>query len=221
MNFPHAEKGIKKLVIAQAFAIAATVLLNVPLILINAFDMFGSDVFDMGRLSLWYFILSSLVFALPAQVLTVVLSVTGYVQASRDEKDFRKAMICALANTALVIFGAVFQMFNMTLSTIFSAASTIVEMFAMVYAITALIHLSEQCERDDMMQRGNTLLRVLVTTYIIAAVNALIIRIFELSSKAVIVAVIIGVIDLILNVTQIVLYLIYLKQAAKMLAGAE
>lgn len=221
MKFPNAEKGIKKLIISVIFSIIAAVLINVPMISVNIMAMMGGDPSAVSDTPLWFFVINSSFAALTAQAFALVLSIIGYIQASNDEKDFKKAMVCSLAGGAMFVFISFFQILNTTLSTILSAASMILEMFVMIYSVTALIHLSEQCDREDMVKKGNTLLKFLVCTYIIAALNALIIRTFELSSKSIIVAVVIGVIDLVLNIAQFILYLSYLKKTAKMLAGAE
>ena len=50
--------------------------------------------------------------SLVMMTLTAVFAFIGYVQAGQDEVEFRKAMICAVANGVLVIVGMFFQISN-------------------------------------------------------------------------------------------------------------
>ena len=222
MSFPHAEKGIKTLIVAEVFAIVSAVLFGIPSVLLNVFTMLRLDLDAIKESALWIVVyaFSSLI-SVAAMVVMLILSLIGYYQASKDEKEFKKAMFCALVYAGLTLFGSFFYITNSTITTIFNAAGSIFEMFVLVYAVTAMNSLAEQCERPDMLKRGKSLLIFILITYIVAALNAIVIRIFELSDKSIVVAIVVGVIDLILNVTQLLLYLRYLKKTAKMLAGAQ
>ena len=82
----------------------------------------------------------------------------------------------------------------------------------MIFSISGLINICINQKRTDLAQKGDKLLKFLVITYIITSIDALIIRIFELSTQAKIVSVIFGVIDFILTIVQFVLYIKYLRQ---------
>ena len=145
-----------------------------------------------------------------------IFNFIGFYQASKDEAEFKKAMICAIIVGVFSLIGFVFQIPNGTVYTIFSAASTIFEMFVMIFSISGLINICINQKRTDLAQKGDKLLKFLVITYIISSIDALVIRIFELSTHAKIISVIVGIIDFVLTVVQFVLYIRYLTQTLQM-----
>lgn len=217
MQYLNTDKGIKKIRASQFVAIIASLLTGGTTLLINLFSNTegGTDFFTILPLLILGVI--SMLASLAAMMVTLVLGLVGYRQLAADELEFRKAFLCTAASGALSIVGFFFQIPNGAISTILTTAGTIVEMFVIIFAVSGFINLSENCERPDMAEQGDSLLKLFIVTYIIAAINALIIRIFELSSQAKIVSDIIGVIDLAINVLRYVLYLKYLKKTEGML----
>lgn len=211
MVFSNAKKGIKKIILGQLFAIITTVLSSgIALLLGITARIFGG----IDSVVATHLMLASFFIGLVSVVtitLTAVISFIGYIQASKDEADFRNAMFCALAVGALSVTGFFFKIPNGSISTIFNSASTIVEMFVMIFAISGVINLMTACERADMAEEGDRVLKILVITYIISAINSLIIRIFELSEHAKNVSIIIGVVDLVLSIIQYVIYIRFLR----------
>lgn len=212
MKDSNVGKGLKKIVIGQYFAIIATLFMVGASLLINIFKtnalLQDSDFFvALVTVS----IISGFVF-FAAMIISVIFNFIGFYQASKDEAEFKKAMICAIIVGVFSLIGFVFQIPNGTVYTIFSAASTIFEMFVMIFSISGLINICINQKRTDLAQKGDKLLKFLVITYIITSIDALIIRIFELSTQAKIVSVIFGVIDFILTIVQFVLYIKYLRQ---------
>lgn len=210
-------KGIKKIVIGQYFAIVATLLLGITTLLLGVFEI-NSNLSD----NYFYYILvgASILLGLvftAAMVISVIFNFLGYFQASKDEPEFKKAMVCAIIVGVLSVIAFFFQIPNGMLHTIFNSAGTIFEMFVMIFSISGLIIISFNHKRSDMAEAGDKLLKILVITYIITSIDALIIRIFELSTHAKIVSVFIGIIDFVLSVVQYVLYIRYLTQSLKML----
>ena len=120
-------------------------------------------------------------------------------------------MYCALTSCILTVVGELLQIPNGMLYTVFTASAMIVEMFVMVFAIAGLVNLSESQGWSDLSEKGDRLLKLLAVTYIISAVNALIIRIFELSAESKMISFIINVIDSCLIIIRYILYLRYLK----------
>ena len=216
MKDSHVGKGIKKIVIGQYFSIVATSLLGITSILLNVFkinaDLLKSNFYGI---LLAASIVIGFVF-IGSMVISVIFSFLGFYQASKEEDDFKKAMICAVIVGVFSLIGYFFQIPNGTVYTIFSAASTIFEMFVMIYSISGLINISVRHKRTDLVETGDKLLKFLVITYIISSIDALVIRIFELSTHAKIISVIVGIIDFVLTVVQFVLYIRYLTQTLQM-----
>ncbi len=210
MDYLYIEKGIKKVYISQIFAIIAALLIGCTELVTSVYKNIikGSSEKDS-----WIMILSLAVgVVLLASVITSnLIGMIGYYQASMYDPLFKKSMYCALTSCILTVVGELLQIPNGMLYTVFTASAMIVEMFVMVFAIAGLVNLSESQGWSDLSEKGDRLLKLLAVTYIISAVNALIIRIFELSAESKMISFIINVIDSCLIIIRYILYLRYLK----------
>lgn len=210
MDYLNIEKGIKKVYISQIFAIIAALLIGCTELVTSVYKNIikGSSEKDS-----WIMILSLAVgvVLLAAVITSNLIGMIGYYQASKDDPLFKKSMYCALTSCILTVVGELLQIPNGMLYTVFTASAMIVEMFVMVFAIAGLVNLSESQGRSDLSEKGDRLLKLLAVTYIISAVNALIIRIFELSAESKMISFIINVIDSCLIIIRYILYLRYLK----------
>ena len=222
MDYSNAKKGIKTIYTSVVFAIIAallgagtSLLLEILSLISETMNEFASSIFGVISL-LFCFIISLIMLSI-----TSLLGCVGYYRASKDEEEFKKALICALAGGALTFIGTIFQVPNSTVYTILTASGTIVETFVMVFAVTGLINICERFERQDLAAKGDMLLKILVFLYIISAINAIIIRLFNHVMHTKIFAIITGTLDLALSITQYILFLKYLKQTGAMLDGTE
>lgn len=217
MKYLNAEKGIKKVYISQLFAIAAAALSCCSELLFDAFDNNLTELLTRHLGAVFAGVAFSAILIVSIIVFNII-GFLGYWQASKDEPIFRKSMLCVAASGALTVIGVFFKIPNGMLHTIFSNAGTIVEMFVVIFAVSGLIELCSNCGCDDLSGTGDKMLKILVATYIVSSVNALIIRIFELSAQAQIISVIVGAIDLVLIVLRYAIYLRYLRRVRIMLA---
>ena len=210
MDYLYIEKGIKKVYISQIFAIIAALLIGCTELVTSVYKNIikGSSEKDS-----WIMILSLAVgvVLLAAVITSNLIGMIGYYQASMYDPLFKKSMYCALTSCILTVVGELLQIPNGMLYTVFTASAMIVEMFLMVFAIAGLVNLSESQGWSDLSEKGDRLLKLLAVTYIISAVNALIIRIFELSAESKMISFIINVIDSCLIIIRYILYLRYLK----------
>lgn len=216
MKYLNAEKGIKKVYISQVFAIIAAAVSGCAELLL---EVFNNNITDFLTRHLGV-ILAGFAFSVILIALIVLFNIIGflgYCQASKDEPIFKKSMFCVAASGVLTLIGIFFKIPNGMLHSIFTNAGTIVEMFVVVFAVSGLMELCGNCGRDDLSETGDRMLKMLVVTYIISSVIALIIRIFELSAQAKIVSVIFGAVDLIMIVLRYALYMRYLRFVKKML----
>ena len=210
MDYLYIEKGIKKVYISQIFAIIAALLIGCTELVTSVYKNIikGSSEKDS-----WIMILSLAVgvVLLAAVITSNLIGMIGYYHASMYDPLFKKSMYCALTSCILTVVGELLQIPNGMLYTVFTASAMIVEMFVMVFAIAGLVNLSESQGWSDLSEKGDRLLKLLAVTYIISAVNALIIRIFELSAESKMISFIINVIDSCLIIIRYILYLRYLK----------
>lgn len=216
MEYHNTEKGIKKVYISQIFAIIAALLIGCTELVTSVYKNIikGSSEKDS-----WIIFLSLAVgvVLLAAVITSNLIGMIGYYQASKDDLFFKKSMYCALTSCILTVVGELLQIPNGMLYTVFTASAMIVEMFVMIFAIAGLVNLYESQGRSDLSEKGDRLLKLLAVTYIISAVNALIIRIFELSAESKMISFIINVIDSCLIVIRYILYLKYLKSTILLL----
>ncbi len=213
MSFINAEKGIKKIYISEIFAVLAAIVGDLALRLI--------DYVAQIHFTDWIVIISLFlgVLCLVLQILCIIFGFIGCINAAKDEEEFKKAFYCTIAAGSLAIISIFIQSFNNTAYALIESSETVIEMFVMIFSVSGLINISEKCECTDMEDKGIHLLKLLTATYVIAAINALVIRMFELSENAQAVSYIIGIVDLIIKLVQYFLYLGYLKKSKAMLSS--
>ncbi|MBQ5398231.1 MAG: hypothetical protein IIU14_02215 [Ruminococcus sp.] len=214
MNYPNAQKGMKKIILGQFFAIIATVLTSGTALLLSVYLFTDSE--NKASAIRWAF--SGMAFGLASVImlsLTAVISFLGYFQTSKDEPEFKKAMFCTLAVGAMSVIGTFFKFPNGFISTVLNSSGSIVEMFVIIFSVSGAIKILEKSEHPDIAQKGDAVLKIIVVTYIITSVDSLVIRIFELSTHAKIVSIVVGAIDLIVNIFQYVVYIRFLRQSLK------
>ena len=221
MHFSHARKGVNKIIIAQVFAILATVLASGVGLILPVAERLTDNKDVLNTLLFMISVAMSGITATIVLVLMAVFSFFGYGQAAKDEAAFKKSMICALMGSTLTISGFFVQIPNDLLSTLLTSAGTVVEMFMLVYAVSGVMNLAVHCGQLSVTDGGRFMLRLLVVTYLITSVNTLIIRIFELSEHAWIVSIVIGAINSVLELLRYAFYLRYLRQCAAMLAAYD
>lgn len=217
MSYSNLKKGLIILFIAHFFTIISTLIQyissNILNIVLDYSDGFGAALFSpLGAANALLIILS-----LIAMTVAGILNFTGYVYAAKDEGEFRKSMFCVLVVALVYIIGFLFKIPNDTVYIILSTSGSIIEMFAMVFSVSGIINLSIKYENDTMVKRGDYLLRFILVSYIFSSVNSIVFRIFELSSQIKTVSEILGVIDLVINIAQFIVYMVYIRQAVNMM----
>ncbi|MBQ5347437.1 MAG: hypothetical protein IIU39_05260 [Ruminococcus sp.] len=221
MNCVNAIKGIKKIILAQFFAIITALLTSGTALLLSLCLWLSKDVYSIVATPLGKAGIGLGLISMISVVLTAVISFIGYIQASKDEAEFRKSMICTLIMGALTLIGTFFKIPNGFISTILNSAGTVFEMFVMIFAISGAVKLLEKTEETALAERGDKVLDILVVTYIITLIFSLIIRIFELSSNIKNVSIIIGAVSLGISIFQYVVFIKYFKQTLNALKKTE
>lgn len=220
MTYPNAAKGVKKLFNAEILYLISALLLGASAVTVAAVSgMSGSEndaAFGVLSLVSLLLILGTLVVLLIAGIINIV----GYVQASKDEKGFGKALLCTVAS--LVLSFSSTMLLKETgllgwLSTGLSVGSELLRLLSFAFAVFALMRLSEACGRTDMVERGRTILRILIAvnflSLLVLVINEMLLsNLFNAS-----LALVCSVLSALLAVVQIVLFIRYLAKAAKML----
>ena len=219
MKLNHAQSGIRIILVSQILSIL-TALLSGVISMIFSYSISKSiDVLLNIDLMVSLAVLIVGLLLILSLIASVTLGMIGYIFASLDEPVFRRAMICSLAGGILTLIGSLFQVQNGTLYTVLTSAGSISEMFSVIFAVTGLIELAERCECRDIADKGGRMLRLIATAYFISAMDTLVIRLFEQTEHARIVAVVFNIIDFIVVILRLVLFIGYLSGCLKMLRG--
>lgn len=217
MMYSNALNGLKKIYIAQFLSITSAVCSGLATLIANIVSDEYKDILEylfspVGVLSVSLAILSTI-----AMLLMAVLGFIGYIQASRDEPEFRKSMICVIIVAVFYTISMFFKVPNGMLYTIFFMTGTIVEMFVMAFSVSGIINIAANCEDEEVQKRGDRVMTFILVSYLASSINAIVYRIFELSPQVQTVAVIIGALDLLLSISQFIVYMSYLRRAIVML----
>lgn len=222
--FPKARKGVTKLFIAEIFTLIAGLTAAVLIVVvtlnggIEAFNFTG----EMNQTAKTVFICGIAVAAL--LLLAGLLKIIGYIQAAGDEEYFTRAIIYAVISFVLyVIAGFLQRQTGTVMEWIYTgviALCELMQLFVMTSTVNGLAELAYQCRRDDLVSRGDTILKLLGTVYSLNISLILLSRVFMLFMSETVVntiTMIVTVIILLLNVIGYILYLGYLGKVSAML----
>lgn len=225
MRFPHAAKGVTKIFVAELLMLFGSIASAVLIVFLAIFQQ-ADAANNAGALNTSEF--GVMICGGAAGLLFLiggVLNIIGYIQTAKDEESFVRAIILAIVSIVLTLIASFFQ--NQTgamgwVYTILMAVSQLTWMFVAISAIGGLTNLSYNCNRPDMVRRGNTLMHILEAIYILTIIGILLRRLFPMFIKTKFIDYIVVAIDIIvavLSFIQYILYLGYLGKASSMLNG--
>lgn len=224
MLFPKARKGVTKIFIAEICTLIASVATSILTVLVTKAG--GIENLDLKALM-----------QSPSQPLTILaiaaaalllfaglFKIIGYIQAAGDEEYFTRAIIYAIISVVLYVIGAFLQSQTGTVMdwiyTIVIAIAELMQLLVMTSTINGLAELSYQCRRDDLVARGNTIIKIIGTVYTLNISLIIVGRVFKIFMNESIldtITMIVTVIILILTVIAYILYLGYLGKVSAML----
>lgn len=220
MKFPNAAKGVKKIFTAEILLLFAAIAAGISAILMVT--IFASVAAENDNATAW----SSFGFLLLSTAMLVLLivggimAIVGYFQAAKDESSFKNAIICAVIS---IVVGAVAVCFQASvgffgwLGTVLNLTSQVFQLFIVIFAIGGIMSLAEKYHREDIVQKGVTLLNIIKWLYILYFIVLILSRVLRETAVTGTIILIISVVSLILSVVQYILYLSYLSKASKML----
>ncbi|MCR5430222.1 MAG: hypothetical protein K6E58_03210, partial [Eubacterium sp.] len=130
MKFPNAKKGISKILLSEIiFIIATAVSLIGVLVLIIAGKTSENLTVGTGLVVL---------ISMTVVVVSSIIQLVGIIQARKDEKCFKYAILVLILNVILVIFASAFEQ-NAVLNTIFSTLETISELAVIILIVKAIV----------------------------------------------------------------------------------
>ena len=224
MMFPKARKGVTKIFIAEILTLIVGVLSSILTVIITKAGGIENFSFEGAMNSSAKTVLICLIAAAALLLFAGIFKIIGYIQAAGDEEYFTRAIIYAIISLVLYVAAGFLQ--NKTgvvlewIYAIVIAVAELMQLLVMTSTINGLAELSYQCRRDDLVARGNTIIKIIGTVYTLNISLIIVSRVFKLFMKESIldtITLIVTAIILILTVIAYVLYLGYLGKVSSML----
>ena len=216
MRFPNAFNGVKKIYTAEILAVIAAAALLIVALLgfgLKDIDVENIDAAQAGSVG------GILILTLAAGVISIVsliMMIVGLNQAKLDEPAFRTALILSVVSLVLAVVGTFVESSNEMAGSFISVATSVLSLASTIFIVKGIINLAEQLTRGDMVERGNTLIKIIIGVNIIGIVTGLIGAIIKVEENSTI-AVILSLVSAIASIAALVIYLVYLSHAKKML----
>lgn len=216
MEFNNASKGIKKIFTAEVLALIAaicaviTAIFVVVMAVATKAESAGGAVASLGAAGL--FGIATAVLGIIAYIFKII----GVNNAGKDEPAFKIALYLIFAGLVVAVVGSFFSG-NATVKSVIDIASEVINLVITIYIIQGCCNLASKLGRDDVVNKGNTIFKLIICVYVLAIIANLIVAIFN-GTGAAVTAGIIAIVSAVLNVIQYFIYLSFLSKAKKMFA---
>ena len=156
MRYPNADKGIKKIYLAEILGILAAVLAIVLVIMVAAnnvdANMSGEEVAQAietakigGPVVVFGIFMMLLVLA------AYILNLIGISNAAKDEDGFKRALWVLLASMAFGIVAAILENSNAMVANWLKVPSTLFELVVIIYVLEGIGNLARNLGRKDVV----------------------------------------------------------------------
>lgn len=219
MKFEKAYKGVSRIYTAQIlellsgiFAILVAILAVVAVVGAIAGSAGAAIGSGIGAGAL---VILALIFGIIAFFLTI----SGINSAGADEPIFKSALLWLIIGIIAKIVQGVLTAYPVgkgIVSIVVSVAS-ILETYYIVMGITSL---ADKLGNSEISAKGNSLLKMIIGTYVVAIILNIIAMICGMNSALTVVVGVLGIIVAIVSIVAYILFLVLLSKAKKMLAAA-
>ena len=221
--YPNAAKGVKRIFISEILSLIAEIGAIVAIITTlfsiataasesevdPVVGIFASDAY----VGLTVTGLVTIIAAVLA-VIAFIMQLVGIVNASKDEGAFKISLFAVIASIVFTIIGGFFPQTSIV-SKIFSALTTLSQLFVTVFIIQGIINLAKKIGNSAVEKKGNTLLKIIACIYIISVIIYIVTGII---GGAPIIANVLSIGSSVLQIVAYLLFLSVLSNAKKMLA---
>ena len=217
MKFPNAAKGVKKLFSAEILYLLSVILIGVVSVITVIINNKMTNVSNAVAVLILVGFIAGGVLA----VIAFILQIVGLVQASRDERAFKGVILLTVFGIIVSVIGAFFSK-DSFINSLSTTINSVVSVISIILIILGIGNMSLQLERQDMIERGGRIIRIIVWLAIISIIMNLISiflpqNIDDASDLAKVIILSLTVIALMLNIAEYVLYLSFLSKTKKML----
>ena len=169
MRFPHAHGGVKKLFIGEILQIIAAVLGIVVAVLgaialAQESEAFAGAVTGVG------------IAALVLVVVGAVIQFIGFIQAGKDDGNFRVALWCIILVMILSVVTTILESVNKDLNVlvaVLDAVSNVAKVFVTIYMLYGIMSLAGKLGEGAMARRGNFLVWAVVILFVVTTALSL------------------------------------------------
>lgn len=219
MKFPNAFKGISKIYSAEILNLISALCMGITGGLGAAAASAMSNSSDISAAGVGS-LAGAGIFGIAAGVISIIafiFTLIGLNAAGKDEQSFKNGFIAVIVGIVLSVLSSALNS-NAFLSNLFSTLSSVINLFVTIMVIQGVINLAKKYNDNSVINRGNTLLKIVVAINIIAIVLQIIKAIVGRNNTANAIAGVLAIVAAVLMIVQIVMYLKYLKSAKEMLA---
>lgn len=218
MRFPNACKGLKKIFYAELVSLIALVPYAVSMVLIQFLpEEINENNAEMLPAEVVVTILSLV--SLVLMTVAYVLNIIGYVNASKDNESFKKAMLLTIAGLVLTVVSGIMENVNASpiLTNTFDSMEQILDLLITLTTISGIVTLSVTYGDLRMVDSGKALFKFLFAIYLPTLIAYVFVYMLRNTRSAAILAVTVTLISFALNAVYSLLYLRYLFRAVNML----
>lgn len=206
--FTNAYEGVKKIYIAEIFALIASILVLIGSIFSATGIQAGEETASGNGL-----LISAGLFVIIAAILLIIaeiMSILGVNRASKDEPAFKEALIALLIGIAANIVVSVFSSTTM-IQNIGKSVMNVMEILASYYICTGVINLADRLNNSEVSARGKKVRSMLMGIWIAAAIlNALAVLFANETIQG-----ILGITAIVAGIISIVAYFLYIGLLGK------
>lgn len=218
MRFPNACKGLKKIFYAELISLIALVPYAVSMVLIQFLpEEINENNAEMLPAEVVVTILSLV--SLVLMTVAYMLNIIGYVNASKDNENFKKAMLLTIAGLVLTVVSGIMENVNASpiLTNTFDSMEQILDLLITLTTISGIVTLSVTYGDLRMVDSGKALFKFLFAIYLPTLIAYVFVYMLRNTRSAAILAVTVTLISFALNAVYSLLYLRYLYRAVNML----
>ena len=221
MKFPNAAKGVKKIFTAEILNLIGTIVMVIAAIVvaIGAAGAAGAQTEEGIALALGGGMMVALIFIAVYMILAIIayiMNLVGIINASKDETNFKSALIFLIVGIVTMILVAVFRNNPVVYSMLLSLGN-LMNVFVNIFVIAGGVKLADRLNRGDVSTKGTNVLKLIIVVAILSLIASLISS-FMGGMVASVTAAVLFIVGLVLNIIKYFMYLSFLSQLKKALA---
>lgn len=209
MHYPNALSGIRALRTAK--------LISVWLIVITVVMLVAAAV---GREASVGIIAILGLIVLVLGIVGLVMELVGVSRAAKDHSIFRSARTAIIIEIICSVISAFLDSKSFP-AKLLDLVESVCSLCATILIVKGIIALAESLHRGDMADRGQKLIRIILTVVILGLILNFLETILPENLGTAIFLLIIALVSLVLSLVELVLFLRYLKDAVAMLSMGD